>query len=575
VVIEFIVQLIQVMRGGKDPSLRQPNTLKAIDRLTTAKLLPLADAQRLSQSLRLFRDVEHALQWYDDQQTHWFDCRASDQSQFVIQLLRTDLATLTAQLIEAREQVAQLFDQAMGTVQKANGLSAAEPDAAAPFAHQERFVRHSEKNQALIKRVWQAGQVLLQDSVAELPIAVATRWERLIETLMGRPGYLAILDQSPNALLGVIQLLAHNEWAANYLIRYPVVIDDLLASDWLEPTDWVAAAAQLREQLLHCRLPGTGEPDVERQVDALREFHHAYTLRLLGQEIAGVLTVAVLADQLSAMADLLIQAAIDCLAPNLTGFAVIAYGKLGAKEMGYASDLDLVFLYDPAPDQNPETYTKLVRKLTHWLTVQTGAGSLFEVDLRLRPDGDAGLVVSSLAAFAQYQTHSAWAWEHQALTRARFCAGDPTVGAAFEALRLAILSTARDPLKTRQSICEMRDKIHAGHPNNTALFDLKHDSGGMVDIEFIVQALVLLYGKQYPELLANKGNVALLALAGKFGLIDPALAEQVGEIYLRLRKAQYDWRLKLTAQPRLPIEDWEQERQTVTMLWNQLFSVAA
>jgi [glutamine synthetase] adenylyltransferase / [glutamine synthetase]-adenylyl-L-tyrosine phosphorylase len=561
--IEFTVQLIQIMRAGKDPSLRQANTLKALARLVAARHLSAQDGQVLSDAYRLLRDVEHALQWYDDQQTHWFDTTLTQKTAYVAQLLRVDFELLNRNLEQARIQVASVFDRAMGSNKSNASVSnlATQADIPLPFANQERFSRQSEANQALIARIWQQGNALQ---------AVQPRWERLIETLMGRPGYLALLDNNPQALERLIKLLSHNQWAANYLTRYPIVIDDLLAPDWLTPTNWQAVAIELREQLLHCRLPGSAAPDVERQIDALRELHHAYTLRLLAQEIEGVLTVMALADQLSALADLLIQAALDCIAPGMSGLAVIAYGKLGTKELGYASDLDLVFLTELSTEADVQAHVKVVRKLIHWLTVQTGAGSLFEVDLRLRPDGDAGLVVSSIEAFGQYQEKSAWLWEHQALTRARFCAGDAQVGKQFEALRIKILTRPRDPNEVRTTIVTMRSKVHDGHPNRTTDFDLKHDSGGMVDIEFMVQALVLLHGAKQPQLLDNRGVVALLSMAAEVGLLAKDAAQQLGEIYIRLRKAQYDWRLDHSTQARVAPEPWTNDRKSVTQLWSQL-----
>ncbi len=572
--IEFIVQLAQVVRAGKDPSLRQANTLKALERLKLARLLDPADTQVLAQAYRLLREVEHALQWYDDQQTHWFDPTPSNKNQFISSLLGLSPEQLEAKLNQAREAVAALFAVAMGAGPPTTNQPDSNPAnlfADRAFNQSDRFARQSEANQALTKRVWHLG---LAQMPSQTENAAVQRWEQLLETIIGRPGYLAILEQSPTALKRLIRLLSHNPWAANYLTRYPVVIDDLLASDWLAPPDWPRVAEDLKEQLDHCRFEmtqGQAQPDVERQIDALRELHHAYTLRLLAQEIEGLLSVTTLADHLSALADLLIQACIHCLAPEIKGFAVIAYGKLGAKELGYASDLDLVFLYDGNQAEHLESYSKLVRKLTHWLTVQTGAGTLYEVDLRLRPDGDAGLVVSSIGAFTEYQEEKAWLWEHQALTRARFCAGDPTLGEQFETLRVSILSRPRQTQVVLDTVAQMRRKVHAGHPNRSDLFDIKHDTGGMVDIEFIIQALVLTRAAAHPILLANRGNVALLHKAGELNLIARTQANRVADIYIRLRKTQYDWRLNHTEVARVDPADWVDDRRQVTQLWAALF----
>ena len=241
--------------------------------------------------------------------------------------------------------------------------------------------------------------------------------------------------------------------------------------------------------------------------------------------MSGTLTVERLADHLSALADAILDATLArCWAHVRSSeapprFAIIGYGKLGGKELGYASDLDLVFLYDVEPDSPDadravERYARLAQRLNTWLTSTTAAGRLYDTDLRLRPDGAAGLLVSSFSAFRKYQRETAWTWEHQALTRARFVGGDAAIGAAFEAERIAILRLPRDRARLAADVIEMRGKMHAGHPNRSASFDLKHDPGGMVDIEFIVQFLVLAYAHRHQALTRNAGNIALLHLAG-------------------------------------------------------------
>jgi len=209
-------------------------------------------------------------------------------------------------------------------------------------------------------------------------------------------------------------------------------------------------------------------------------------------------------------------------------FAIIGYGKLGGKELGYASDLDIIFLHDDPHEQAQENYARLAQRLNLWLTTRTGAGVLFETDLRLRPDGASGLMVSSIEAFRRYQRESAWTWEHQALTRARFCAGDATVGAAFEEERRAILRLPRDAGQLREDVLAMRQTLLEGHPNRSELFDLKHDRGGMIDIEFAVQYLVLARAHDHAELTRNDGNIALLKLAAGLALIPGELAEHAG-----------------------------------------------
>jgi len=258
---------------------------------------------------------------------------------------------------------------------------------------------------------------------------------------------------------------------------------------------------------------------------------------------------------------------------------VIGYGKLGGKELGYASDLDIVFVYDVAPDDPdadamPERYARLAQRINTWLTSTTAAGQLYETDLRLRPDGEAGLIVSSLGAFRRYQREHAWTWEHQALTRARFAAGDPAIGAAFEAERDAILRLVRDPPKLAVDVIEMRRRMHDGHPNPTDLFDLKHDPGGMVDIEFVVQYLVLARACEHPELTRNAGNIALLHIAGELGLVPAELARAVADAYRDYRRQQHALRLAGARHARVETQRFLAQRDAVSALWRNVFGAA-
>jgi len=234
-------------------------------------------------------------------------------------------------------------------------------------------------------------------------------------------------------------------------------------------------------------------------MNLMREAHQAQVFRLLAQDLAGLLTVEHLADHLSALADQVLELTIQCTWKDLRNrhlegaprFAVVGYGKLGGKELGYASDLDIIFLYDDADERAPEVYARLAQRINAWISTRTSAGALFETDLQLRPSGASGLLVSSVEAFERYQEKDAWVWEHQALTRARYCAGNPQVGEDFERIRQKVLTRRRNLPDLKKSILEMREKMLAAHPNRSGLFDLKHDRGGMIDIEFAVQYLVL------------------------------------------------------------------------------------
>jgi glutamate-ammonia-ligase adenylyltransferase len=293
-------------------------------------------------------------------------------------------------------------------------------------------------------------------------------------------------------------------------------------------------------------------------MDVMREAHHAQVFRLLTQDLAGVLTVERLADHLSALADLMLDLTIRLTWRKLRGrhrgeprFAVVAYGKLGGKELGYASDLDLVFLYEDEHPDAPDTYARLAQRISTWLTSRTTAGILFETDLRLRPSGEAGLLVSPVEAFRRYQMESAWMWEHQALTRARWCAGDADIGRRFEEIRIEVLRKPRDLAELRRAVLEMRQKMREAHSGKSPLFDLKHDRGGLIDVEFMVQYLVLGHAHAYPQLTGNLGNIALLRIAADLGLIPGELADAVRNAYREYRHLQHRLRLNGAQQARV------------------------
>jgi glutamate-ammonia-ligase adenylyltransferase len=376
--------------------------------------------------------------------------------------------------------------------------------------------------------------------------ATLARLLDFFEAIARRSAYLSLLTEYPHTLERVIRMMDASSWAAAFLTRHPILLDELLDERVRHAAfDAPAVLAELRAAL------GAAAGDTERQMDILREEHHAQLFRLLAQDLDGELTVERLADDLSALADVVVSATLEAVWQTIATrhravprFAVIAYGKLGGKELGYVSDLDVIFLFDDDDQDAPANYAKLAQRFISWMTAHTSAGILFDIDTALRPDGASGMLVSSLAAFERYQDNSAWVWEHQALTRARWCAGDAAIGARFEQVREAVLRRARDPAALRAEVINMRKKMHDARVNRSALFDLKQDVGGMIDIEFIVQYLVLRHAPDYPQLTANVGNIALLRICGELGLIDAGLALAVGDAYRAMRKLQHQQRLQ-------------------------------
>ena len=596
--IEFIAQVFQLIRGGRDPALQTKPTLQVLRRLADNGILAAEAVAELAAAYEFLRRVEHRLQYLDDAQTHMLPTNDADRAIIARAMSYGSYEGLLAELDDHRANVARHFEavfadpnrgehklagmwRGAGGDEQGEGftrLGYREPgEAAARVAALREGPRYQQLAAGIRERFDALVPQLIQ-AAAEMPNPDATlsRSLDLLEAISRRAAYLALLQQYPQALRKVAELVSSSSWAASYLQRHPILLDELLDPRLLDVLpDWSGVRQQLAARLEEL------EPDTERQMDLLRETHHAQVFRLLAQDVAGLYTVEKLADHLSELADILLDAAIQRAWLKMPKrhvatprFAVISYGKLGGKELGFASDLDLVFLYDdPAPEAG-ENYGRLGTRLNTWLSAQTAAGQLFETDLRLRPNGESGLVVSSMESFRQYQLEAAWVWEHQALTRARFSAGDPTVGEAFEKIRCEVLCQQRDLDKLRIEIVEMRQKMMDSHSTRGDLretvFDLKHDPGGLVDVEFIVQYLVLGYSHAHHELTGNKGNIALLKMAADAGLIPGELAETVRNAYRDYRRLQHGLRLNGTKARVDPAEVGDRVT-AVRELWRLVF----
>ncbi len=399
--------------------------------------------------------------------------------------------------------------------------------------------------------------------------STALRLLDLIEAIDRREAYLSLLVEYPQVLERAAHLVAKSAWAARLLARHPILLDELMrTAASFSATDWSAERAALAKE---CTEAGA---DTERLLDALRRFKQRHMLRLTIADLEGELPVMALSDELSALADLLVGVTLELAAksyglPGTQGFIVVGYGKLGGKELGYGSDLDIVFLHDGDAGAEAERLARISQRVNNWLTSHTSAGVLYETDLRLRPDGASGLLVSSLAAFRDYQLKRAWPWEHQALTRARFIAGDAALGAQFEAVRDEVLAQARDIPKLLADIVAMRKKMR--DENKAAADDLKHAAGGVIDLEFAVQAIVLAHGPAHPKLRLDKGNHQLLRWAGELGLVDAAVANAAAEAYLTLRRKTHAAALNDEERPRIGEGELVEERAAVRRLWEAVF----
>jgi len=614
--IEFIVQLMLVVRGGQFPEIRTRSTLRGLQRLVSRGLIKADTADRLAAGYEFLRRVEHRIQYLDDQQTHLLpsadeDLRWIARSLGLVCAAGDDRAAcpLLERLGEVRELVAAEFDALLseGEARPGQGrngcrtcgpgpqpvdseallerLPAALAERLRPWAQHPRVQTLRDESRLRLGRLMQrTGQAVQESTCTE---AGALRFVDWVEPLLRRENYLALLVERPEVHRRLLRLLGMARWPMQYLMRHPGVIDELADERLLhERFDAAAFTRELDERVRAWQR--SGEDDEEKLLDTLRHAHHAEVFRTLVRDVEGTLTVEQVADDLSLLADTVLAIALRWAWARLKqrhrdehGLAVIAYGKLGGKELGYGSDLDVVFLYDEGAEDSEddkqlaqEVYGAFVRKLITWLTLRTAAGELFDIDTALRPNGNSGLLVTSVAAFERYQvgrgSNTAWTWEHQALTRARFAAGAPAVAGRFEATRRAVLTAERDPAALRDEVRGMREKVRQARPVPAGVFDVKHSPGGMMDVEFAVQYLVLSQSRAHPALQDNAGNIALLQRAESAGLLPAGVGHAAADAYRELRRAQHQARLD-ERPTQFPPEQLAAPRAAVLALWQAVF----
>lgn len=607
--IEFTVQLLQVVRGGQFPELRTRPTLAALQKLASASLIPQEVADALARAYVFLRRVEHRIQYLDDQQTHVLPTLDDDLNWVARTMGYASCCAFLHDLDCHRECAAQEFDKLLGNDPKgckscppaagqANApaldvdallarLSGAFQLRVALWAKHPRVLALHEDARARLMRLVLRTQTWLDEGRANERAAVASLdW---MEPLLRRGNYLALLAERPAVHERLLRLLGAAHWPAQYLMQHPGVIDELANNATLdERFDAVGFERELEYRRESIRK--TREDSDEALLNLLRRAHHAEVFRILARDVEGRLAVEQVADDLSELADSVLRVTAQWCWERLPlrhraqpQFAIIAYGKLGGRELGYGSDLDIVFLYDHQcdgavsddPDQAALAYTALARKLIHWLTVKTGEGDLFEIDTALRPNGSSGLLVTTFEAYANYQqqrgSNTAWTWEHQAMTRARFCVGSEAMRPRFDAVRQSVICASRELPALRNEIALMRQKVTAAHPVKAGFFDVKHSEGGMVDAEFAVQYLVLSAGCQHAALRENAGNIALLQRAETAGLLPPGVGQAAALAYRALRRVQHQARLDQRptqlAQPALATE-----QAAVKRLWLAVFT---
>lgn len=601
--IEFIVQLLQVVRGGQFPELRTRPTLQALERLAAAGLMSAETAASLANAYTFLRRVEHRIQYLDDQQTHVLPmgCRDDDDGSDLAWIARTmgyaDCCPFLHELDGHREFVADEFDRLLGGTAECKGCNGKNGKAPPPDLDTiietlpaqlqmriERWRKHprvlalrDDARARLARLVGRTAQWLREGRVSEEAAVRMTEW---IEPLLRRESYLALLWERPGVHERLLRLLGAARWPARYLIQHPGVIDELASEGLLQerfsPGDFERELEDRKRSLER-----TGEADDEALLNLLRRAHHAELFRTLARDVEGVLTVEQVADELSLLADTTLAVTSRWCWERLKQrhretplFAILGYGKLGGKELGYGSDLDIVFVYEDEDERAPDAYAAYVRKIINWLSTKTAEGDLFEIDTALRPNGNSGLLVTSFRAYANYQegrgSNTAWTWEHQAMTRARFVAGLESLRPRFDAVREAVITAPRDATALRREIVTMREKVRSAHPVRQGRFDLKHSPGGMVDAEFAVQMLVLSQSGQHPELVPNVGNIALLQRAEAAGLLPAGVGHAAADAYRELRRHQHHARLNEES-TQFALEQVARERDAIVTLWHHVF----
>ena len=639
--VEFIVQTFQMMRGGRDKILQERSLLTVLPRLAELNLLTIEQVTDLRTAYLFFRQVENVLQALDDKQTQTLPTDEQAQQCLILATQKYLIATEQGETwLEHAIQNWADFLQILGQYQKKvravfNALIGKDDEEENPPLVNEqialwRDILHLEMNEEDLASVLK--EYAVQDAdYAEIfrwltttlqdwsrkPIGVRGRevlrtlLPKMLDKIFSQPNYLILLPRLLNILDKIttrttyLELLTEKEqilpqlitlcgqsiMIADQIARYPMLLDELMSNKGLtQVIDFRDYEPALNDYLV--RIP---EEDEEALIDALRQFKQSQILRIASADIMGVLPVMKISDHLTYLAEAIIGAVVNMawkavsqrfgvpehLGENEKGFAVIGYGKLGGIELGYNSDLDLVFLHN-APE-NSETvggrksvsshrfYLKLAQKINSIFNLNTSAGVLYEVDMRLRPSGEAGLLVSTFNAYEFYQKNEAWTWESQALVRARCVYGTKSLKAEFDQIRQSTLAKKRDAVTLKAEITGMRAKMYQHFTQPQAVeFNLKTDKGGITDIEFIAQYLVLANAETSPEMAVWSDNVRIFDTAMAYGILTEPAGEQLKYCYTAMRNRIHH--LNLLRQPScVPMSEFEAERDFVGKMWSQIF----
>lgn len=613
--IEFIGQAFQLIRGGNEKSLQRRPILEVLQVLDELELLAHEDATQLTQSYHFLRRVENRIQQYQDKQTHDLPTNENAQTAMAYVLGFENWKTFLTQLNTVRDKVHAVFD-AVFSVSKQdeieqlsqkiwNGLddenellenlreygfeSPAQSWAnLCDFKNEPAIRRLSNKGLGVINRLMP--QVIATLQTVANPDETLKRLLTLFKSVAGRNVYLALLAENPHALSQLLKLSSASPWIGEYLARYPILFDELLDTRSLfEPLK----KEDLEREIEHL-VSRIDSEDLETLMIALRQFKQANVLRIAAADIMGVIPLMVVSDYLTYLAESIVEFVVKHEWKMLTekhgyppqcddektNFAVIGFGKLGGLELGYGSDLDMVFIYDCA-DGNAMTngekslscsqfYGRLAQKIRHILETKLLAGELYEVDLRLRPHGDSGVLVTHINTYEPYYHEHAWTWELQALVRARFIAGDKNLGQTFSQMRQRVLSLPRDVEKLKTEVHEMREKMRENLDTKSAeKFDLKQSAGGIVDIEFMVQFGILANAVKSADLTIYTDNIRLLESLQKQNVISEHDAKILKSAYCAYRDAGHKQVLQ-GDKAIIEAGNFVDLREQVTQIWNEL-----
>ncbi len=618
--IEFIVQSLQLVRGGSQPELQERGLQKVMPRLIGERGLTKSAAENLLGAYEFLRRIENFMQAIRDQQTHQLPTDSVDRARLCEAMRFRDWISLRATLDAHRAEVSKQFEaiafRAGAEVAEDGVRSKSEDvwsrDAGARewhhFLAEEGFSQAHELALELEKfarapvttQIDSTSRQRLRQFMPKLLLSIRTRQEPLIafsrsllvvEKVLRRSAYLALLNENEAALDRLVELCEKSIYVAEQLARYPVLLDELLDPRiYSGQLSRASFAEDLRQRLLHC------DVDAEAQMEVLGQFQRANQFRIAVADFHGTLPIMKVSDALTELAETVLQHTLQMAWKDLSetygvpqfvvagetrqaGFGVVAYGKLGGLELSYGSDLDIVFLHDSCgaqqvtngarPLDNTMFFGRLVRRVVHFLTTQTGSGIMYEIDMRLRPDGQSGLLVTSVDAFERYQQDHAWTWEHQALLRARPVAGSESVGREFEKIRRETLKNLvrRDSL--RADVVSMRRRMRRElDRSDAALFDIKQGQGGIGDIEFTVQYLVLLHAREHPSVIEFSDNIRQLDALAVTGCLDAEVVTRLQDIYKTYRLRVHHLVLN-DHRPLVPVDEFEPERDYVRAIWRE------